>query len=391
MDKATLDKKPAPLPVPLRVPPAKIVFPPEEVDRVLEEMRAAITTGQLTLGKHTRAFEEAFAKMTGSAFAAAVSSGTCSLEIILRALAVKGEVIVPTNTFFATAAAVLHAGSRLRLADVSAKTLCLDLPSLQAAVTSATEAVVIVHIGGFIPPDINEIRAFCDKRKIVLLEDAAHAHGSSFNGVKAGRFGAAASFSFYPTKVITSAEGGMIVTDDAKIHEEALIYRDQGKAGFTANVHTRLGANWRMSELHAILGLSQLRHLDRFIAERQATAKIYDRRLENTVALELLPRINGLSCNYYKYPVLLKPGVDRAALKKLLRETRGVGLSGEVYELPLHKQPIFADHGKGQSFPVAEDVCRRQVCLPVFAGMTTADAEHAVDSLLAALAEGARR
>ena len=391
MDNATLEQKPAAAPAPLRVPPAKIVFPPEEVDRALEEMRAAITSGQLTLGKHTKAFEEGFAKMTGSKFAAAVSSGTCSLEIIIRALGIKGEVIVPTNTFFATAAAVLHAGARLRLADVNAKTLCLDLPTLEAAVTKSTEAVVVVHIGGIIPPDIDAMRAFCEKRKIVLLEDAAHAHGSSLKGVKAGRFGLAASFSFYPTKVMTSAEGGMIVTDDAKIHEEALIYRDQGKAGFTANVHTRLGANWRMSELHAILGLSQLRHLERFINERQATAKVYDRKLQGTTALELLPPIDGLSCNYYKYPVLLKSGVDRAALKKRLRETRGVGLSGEVYELPLHKQPIFAEHCQGQAFPVAEDVCRRQGCLPVFAGMSAADAEYGDDSLLAVLAEGAGR
>ena len=119
-----------------------------------------------------------------------------------------------------------------------------------------------MHIGGMVAPDIEAIVDLCRTRGLWLVEDAAHAHGSTFNGRGAGSFGVAGTFSFYPTKVMTSGEGGMIVTNDRRIYDEALVYRDQGKSGFTANIHTRLGYNWRMSELHAIVGLSQLRRPD---------------------------------------------------------------------------------------------------------------------------------
>src|SRR5205814_1065807 len=128
--------------------------------------------------------------------------------------------------------------------------------------------VVLVHIGGLVTPDIDAIQALCRARGLWVVEDAAHAQGSSHGGRQAGSFGTAASFSFYPTKVMTSGEGGMIVTDDDRIAEEARIYRDQGKAGFLTNFHTRLGNNWRMSEVHAVIGLSQLARLDEFIAHR---------------------------------------------------------------------------------------------------------------------------
>jgi dTDP-4-amino-4,6-dideoxygalactose transaminase len=366
----------------VKVPAASIYFPEEDRRAILAAMDEALRSGQLTLGKHGKAFEEAFAARVGAAHAVAVNSGTSALEIILRILGVAGrEVVVPTNTFFASAAAVLHAEGRVRFADVDPDSLCLSARTLLEALTPSTAGVMVVHIGGLIAPDIEALAAVCRDRGLWLLEDAAHAHGSTAHGRHAGTFGRAGSFSFYPTKVMTSGEGGMIVTDDAAVAEEARTYRDQGKAGFTANVHTRLGSNWRLSEPHAILGASQLRRLDEFVAARRHIAAIYDAGLREIPGATPLAVPAGFVSNYYKYIVVLPRRTDRAGLKQRLREAHGVSLSGEVYELPCHEQPVFAAAAGDQKFPVAEDLCRRHICLPVSAVMTDEQARHVVDAL----------
>src|SRR5436189_5665688 len=183
-----------------------------------------------------------------------------------------------------------------------------------AAIGPDTAAVVVVHIGGLVTPAIHELRALCDEHGISLFEDAAHAHGSSLGGQSAGTFGVASSFSFYPTKVITAAEGGIILTDDEHLADEARAYRDQGKASFTANVHTHLGYNWRMSEPHAAIAVSQLARLDEFISHRQLIAKVYDEGLSE-LPLTPLDIPADASCNYYKYVAYLPDGIDRAELK----------------------------------------------------------------------------
>ena len=245
----------------MRVPPARIHVPEEDRREILAAIDECLATGQLTLGKHGQAFEEAFAATAGTKHAIATSSGTSSLEIIFRAIGVDGgEVIVPTNTFFATPAAVMHAGGRVRFAECDPGHLRRSM-SITPARSSARRRARSSSCtsAASITPRIGELRAICDAARIPLVEDAAHAHGSTFDGKPAGSFGLAASFSFYPTKVITSGEGGMIATDDDRIDAEARIYRDQGKAGFTSNFHTLLGNNWRMSEPHAVIGRTQLR------------------------------------------------------------------------------------------------------------------------------------
>ncbi|HYM15033.1 MAG TPA: DegT/DnrJ/EryC1/StrS family aminotransferase, partial [Dehalococcoidia bacterium] len=285
----------------MRVPPAKIHIPEEDRREILAQIDACLATGQLTLGKHGAAFEDAFTRTAGTSHAIAVSSGTSALEIIFRAVGVAGgEVIVPTNTFFATPAAVLHAGGAVRFAECDPDTYAIDIDHARSLIGPATRAVVVVHIGGVITPRIGELQQICAAAGIPLIEDAAHAHGSTLDGRPAGSFGLAAAFSFYPTKVITAGEGGMIATGDAHLAEEARIYRDQGKAGFTSNFHTRLGNNWRLSEPHAIIGASQLKRLPEFIAARRRIASIYDRSLP---ALGITPLAVPASVvsNYYKY------------------------------------------------------------------------------------------
>src|SRR5215470_10890040 len=256
------------------IPACRIVIPEEDRRQILARIDEALRTGALTLGKNAEAFETSFARIVGTRFAVAVQSGTSALEIVLRSLGVQGrEVVVPTNTFFATAAAVIHAGGRPRFADVERTTLGLSVETVAAAVTSETAGVILVHIAGVVSPETPKIAAFCRDRGLVLVEDAAHAHASTLDGRMAGTFGRAAAFSFYPTKVITAGEGGIIATDDETIHQQALQYRDQGKEGFSTNFHVRMGYNWRLSELHAVVGLSQLGRLDEFVAARRRIAE----------------------------------------------------------------------------------------------------------------------
>ena len=369
----------------MQVPAARIVF--SEADRA--EIAAATTDilaiGQLTLGRYTRDFEDAFARAQTAPFAIAVNSGTAALEIILRAVGVAGgDVVLPTNTFAATAFAVLRAGGRPVFADVSPQTFALSAETVAAALTTRTKAVVIVHVGGLIPADVDVIQALCAERGVPLVEDAAHAHGSRHDGRHAGQFGVAAAFSFYPTKVITSGEGGMIITADERIRDEALLYRDQGKAGFLGNVHIREGYAWRMSEIQAVTGLVHLRRLPEFLETRARIAARYDAALDAIPELERLRTPPAGVTNYYKYIVLPRRGVDRSSLRKELKEKYGVGLAGEVYEAPLHQQPVF-EGLSSRALPVAEDVCARHVCLPVHSDMTDAEADQVLAAVSAAM------
>ncbi len=364
-----------------KIPAARIQFLPEDRTWIAERLQEVLSTGQLTLGKYGTQFEEKFARLCGCRHAISVNSGTSALEIILRVLGVEGkDVLVPTNTFFATAAAVIHAGGHPVLVDMDPESFGMRPEDVQKCFTPKTAGLIVVHIGGIISKRIRNLQELARQRGIWLVEDAAHAHGSSYDGVKAGAFGVAGAFSFYPTKVMTSAEGGMLVTSDDHIAEEARIYRDQGKASFTQNAHIRLGYNWRMSEPHAIIGLRHLERLSGMISDRQKVAKIYDeglKALHNLTGIEIPSK--GV-CNYYKYIAILRDRKDRKALKTELRDSYGVSLSGEVYEEPLHKQPVFAPYVSGP-LEVSEDYCARHICLPIFSGMNGEEAHWVLHAL----------
>lgn len=365
----------------IKVPAAKIQFLPEDREWIAARIQEVLETGQLTLGKYGEEFERRFAQLCGSRHAVAVNSGTSSLEILLRSLDVEGkEVIVPTNTFFATAAAVVHAGGIPVLVDMDPESFAIHPEAVKKKLTAKTAGIVLVHIGGIVSAQTPALVELTKEKGIWLIEDAAHAHGSSYGSTKAGAFGTGGSFSFYPTKVMTSAEGGMIVTNDDRLAAEAKIYRDQGKASFTVNAHVRMGYNWRMSEPHAIIGLKHLERLPAMIQDRRAIAAIYDEGLNEFRNLYKLPVPSAGLCNYYKYIAVLKEKRDRKELKSVLKERYGVSLAGEVYEEPLHKQPVFEKYTSG-SLPISEDLCSRHICLPVFSGMQESEARHVLHAL----------
>ena len=373
---------------------ARIVFPAADREEIAAATAEILASGTLTLGPYTRQFEVAFAAAHSGAgtgagprpappHAVAVSSGTAALEIILRGVGVTGrDVIVPANTFFATAEAALRAGGRPVFADIDAQTFALSPQTLIEALTPQTGAVLLVHVGGLITPHVEELRTICAQHGIALVEDAAHAHGASYQGKSAGSFGVAAGFSFFPTKVVTSGEGGMLLTPSLDLSEQARIYRDQGKASVSANRHVLHGYAWRMSEQAAVTGLVHLRRMAQFIEHRRSVAARYDEALAGLPGLDPLGEPAGCRTNFYKYIAILPPGTDRANFRQRLAEDHAVRLAGEVYDLPLHRQPVFAEFG-GPPLPVAEDLCGRHICLPVHSDMTADEVSQVVAAVSA--------
>jgi dTDP-4-amino-4,6-dideoxygalactose transaminase len=375
----------------LVVPPARPVFTSSDRDAITRLVDEALTSGSLTLGPVTERFENAFAARHRTDVGIAVSSGTAALEIILRSIGIEGRsVVVPANTFFATAAAVLHAGGQPRLADIDPSTFALSAASVASALDDDCAAVILVHIGGVISSEVEEIARLCAEAGVPLVEDAAHAHGATFHGRPAGSFGSAAAFSFYPTKVMTSGEGGMILTSDERLAAEARMYRDQGKAGFLGGEHVRLGYAWRMSELHAAVGEVQLARLDSFLEVRRRAGSRYATGLAGAAGITSVPLAPGTASNYYKYLAMLAPGIDRDEFKRIVREDHGVGMSGEVYSSPLHHQPVFRSIAHGP-LPVTEAVCAHHVCLPVHSDITDDEVDHVINAVRQVAADLAGR
>jgi perosamine synthetase len=368
----------------MTVPAQRYDFPDEDIEFVTSELRTLLQERRfLTLGDHVERFEQAFAERHGAQFGIATNSGTAALEAILRSLDVAGgEVIVPTNTFAATAFAVLGARARPVFADILPD-LTLDPEDTAKRLTSDTRAVVTVHIGGLVSPATRDLAELCAERGIPLVEDAAHAHGSALDGRSAGTFGVAGAFSFFSTKVMTAGEGGMVVTDDEALRDTVRVLRDQAKVG-GSNQHETVGHNWRLTEIQALLGLAQLRRLDEFIARRQQIAARYDRLLGDVAGLRPVPVPPGAHHNFYKYVVLVD-GVSPQDLSADLRSEFDIRLGGFVYDLPLHEQPALRRFAHG-ALPAAEDLCRRHICPPIYPSLT----DDQVDYVIAALAERTR-
>lgn len=372
----------------MNIPSARLDFPEEDRKEISRKIDEVLKSGMLTLGKYTKEFEEKFREYAGTDYAVAVGSGTAALEICLRASGIKNSsVIVPTNTFCATPAAVIHACCRVIFADIG-DDLCLDPDSLQSSIKKDTKAVILVHIAGNITKNINAIRDVCEDKGIFLIEDAAHAAGSGIRGrenKKAGNLGECAAFSFYPTKVMTSGEGGMITTNSKEICKKAIVLRDQGKESFNSNNIVEIGYNWRMSEISAIIGLQQLKRLDEFIGKRKEIAGVYDGLLKKTEGIRPLAVPGNADPNYYKYVAFIDEKIDRSGLKKSLKEKFNVSLSGEVYDVPCHMQPVFRNMFRNEyirKLPESERLCKSHICLPIYPDMKKEEAEYVADSLI---------
>jgi dTDP-4-amino-4,6-dideoxygalactose transaminase len=340
-----------------------------------------LRSGVLTDGPNVKAFEEEFANYVVVKNAVAVNSGTSALEIALRYYKLKGrEVIVPTNTFVATPNSVIFAGGKPVFADIREDTLCIDPADVEKKISSKTAGIIVVHIAGLVCPQIRELHDLCESHDLFLLEDAAHAHGATFDGKKAGSLGDAGCFSFYPTKVMTTGEGGMIATDDKELTEAALCMRTHGQDSNRKMV--MLGHNWRMGEIAAIMGRHQLSSLEAFVRKRNEIAKQYEQLLADIKEIALFKTPPNIRHSYYKYPLKVKGDVNVEKLASTLKNEYGVE-TGNIYYPPCHLHPFYVKSfgTKMGDLPISESVLKRVVCLPMHAGLGKEDAEYVSNAL----------
>ena len=366
---------------------ARPCIPDDDVDALLEDFAGILRSGMLTQGDFLHRFEEAFAAYVGVGHAIAMSSGTAPLEIALRFWDVANrEVILPTNTFSATANAVILAGGTPVLSDIDADTLSCSLQQVESLVSEATRGIVVVHVAGLIDPGIDRLIDFCHERDLFVLEDAAHAHGARIEGRMAGGIGDAAAFSFYPTKVVTCGEGGMLTTDDDDLASFARSFRSHGQRDGDGGDLIRLGSNYRLPELSAAFGLRQLERLEQFVEERNRIAGWYEAGLQSLPEVSLCPVAAEQRHAYYKLPVRLPPGSDRNTLVSRLSDLQVP--VGSCYWPPCHLTPFYDNNRhcwRGGDFAVAEAVLPRTVTMPIYSGLTRTQVQSVVQALESAI------
>jgi dTDP-4-amino-4,6-dideoxygalactose transaminase len=354
----------------------------EEIEEFTRESAKILRSGILILGEYTSRFEQAFAEFIGVKHAVAVNSGTSALELLLRLKGVTGKtVLVPTNTNFATAAAVLRAGGRVRFLDMARTTFAPTLAMVQAAVEQPRPlseppiaGVLWVHIGGVISAAFPSVVEYCRRQGLFILEDAAHAHGSQLGSVKSGNLADGAAFSFFPTKVMTTCEGGMITTNSDDEDYLARSFRNQGKRGMNyGSLHHDLGNSWRITEINALLGLMQLRKLPYVLRRRQAVYQVITKALHEA-GLEYVSTQHMDAASQYKLIVTLPNGRRVDDVKARLADI-GVLLGGAVYDRPCHRQPVFEGMGGGGIYPGADRWCPNHICPPLTTAMTAQEAE----------------
>ncbi len=343
----------------------------------------------LILGEQTTQFERAFAAYVGVKHAISCNSGSTALEFLLRIKKVEGKaVLVPTNTNFATVAAVVRAGGEAVYVDMDKATFAPSLALVQetlarhrAAGRKPVAGVMWVHIGGVISPEFPQVVAECRRQGLFVLEDSAHAHGSKLGGVMSGNLADGAAFSFFPTKVMTTCEGGMITTNSDEEDYLARSFRNQGKRGMNyGNLHHDFGNSARITEPGALLGLIQLKKLPQMLARRQACYAIIAKALDRA-GLSYVSASHMDAASQYKLIVHVPEGRQTDDLKKRLNDD-GVICGGGVYDLPCHRQPVFEGICAGQHYPGAERWCPNHLCPPLTSGMTDDDAAYVAEKLV---------
>lgn len=376
-----------------KIIPVDIRFSGEETQKALHMIQKVLQSGRLSLGMFTEELEQKVAIVTNRRNAIAVSSGTAALEVMFRACIETGllpegaEILIPTNTFIATLFGALRAGLHVRFVDTGPDSLSSPAHSFKKQVTANTRAICAVHIGGSAASDIQELVPWAQSQGILFFEDAAQALGVSIHGKPAGSLGIAAAFSLFATKVATSGEGGIIVTDDDTVARKARLLRDYGKADAAHNFHVAEAYNWRMSEVQAAVGIVSVDSLKKRINMRsklahRLTSLLHTAREKNKRNLVPVPVPGHVSPNWYKYICLLPPGSDRSVLKQAIAE-QGIICAGEVFEVPLHLQPVVCDLGLGKGvFPYAETLCKRHICLPLQEKMSEDNLSYMVEILI---------
>lgn len=360
------------------IPAAKPIIGDEERAAV----DAVLASGMIAQGPQVKAFEEEFsAQLVAGRECVAVNSGTSGLHLGLLAAGIGpgDEVIVPSFTFAATANAVAITGASPVFADIEPDLFCLDPASVEAAITERTKAIMPVHLYGH-PAAMDALTALAEKHGLMVFEDAAQAHGASLDGRMVGTFGAFAMFSLYPTKNMTSGEGGMVSCAEPETARRVRLLRNQGMEKQYAN--ELVGLNNRMTDIHAAIGRVQLTKVGGWTEKRQANAEFLDANLEGVV----VPRVaEGAVHVYHQYTI--RVAEDRDRVVQALREQYQVG-SGVYYPIPNHHLESLAPYAPGLDLPETEKAAREVVSLPVHPSLTGEHLERIVAAVNACVNAG---
>ena len=361
------------------IPAAKPIIGEDEVEAV----SAVLRSGMVAQGPQVAAFEEEFSgALVDGAFSVAVNSGTSALHLALLAAGVGpgDEVLVPSFTFAATANSVAITGATPVFVDIEPEFFCMDPVAAGAAITERTKAIMPVHLYGH-PANMTAFEELASEHGVALFEDAAQAHGASLNEQMVGTFGLAAAFSLYPTKNMTSGEGGMITTGSEEVARRARILRNQGMAKQYAN--EMVGLNNRMTDIHAAIGRVQLGKVAGWTKQRQDNAAFLSANLEGVV---VPPVADGAVHVYHQYTIRVPEGRDE--LVAALRSEYNIG-SGVYYPIPNHRLPSLEHFAPGLDLPVTEEAAAQVVSLPVHPSLTQADLERIVTAVNALAKAGA--
>ena len=340
-------------------------------------------------GRFVTEFEAGFARYCGASHGVAVTSGTTALHLAVAALGIGtgDEVIIPAVTHAAVANMVALTGAKPVLVDIDPVTWTLDPERLEAAITSRTKAVVVVHLYGH-PAAMDPVLKIADRHGLTVIEDAAEAHGAEYLNRRTGSLGHVACFSFYANKIITTGEGGMIVTSDGAVADRARKLRSQAdEPGSTRRFwHSEIGYNYRMTNLQAAVGLAQLERLDEFIARHRRTAELYGDGLAGVAGLTLQGEETWAKNVYWMYSVLIDPGSGQTP-ESVASHLRSRNIDTRPFFVPIHRQGSYEGQFSSESYPVAERISETGLNLPSGNELTEGDVARVIEALREAMAD----
>jgi len=347
------------------IPIAKPIIGDEEKKAVLD----VLSSGIIAQGPRVKEFEQAFSEFIGTEFSIAVNSGTAALHIALLAHGIGpgDEVITTPFTFIATSNPILFTGAKPVFADIDEETFNINPDKIQEKITNKTKALLPVHLYGH-PADMKAIQEVAEDHRLLIIEDACQAHGAEFNGKRVGSFGTGC-FSFYPTKNMTTSEGGMITMNNKGIAKKARMLREHGSR--ERYVHEILGFNLRMTDISAAIGLCQLKKLPEFNQRRIENAKYLTELIRNERIITPKVREN---CKHVFHQYTIRVMDDRDKIADTLNE-KGIG-TGIYYPIPIHKQKLYKDLGYNESLPVSEKLANDVISLPIHPSITRENLEY---------------
>lgn len=331
-------------------------------------------------GSYIPRFEKAFSRYCEAKYGVACSSGTTALHLASAACSItKGdEVIIPTFTMIATANAVTYTGAKVVLADAEPRTYNINVNKIEEKITPRTKAIIVVHTYGH-PADMDKILDIAKRYNLYVIEDAAEAHGAEYKGKKVGGLGDVACFSFYGNKIITTGEGGMVVTNNKRIAQATAYLRDHAFSKKRHFWHEDLGFNYRMTNLQAAVGLAQTEKISELVERKIKIVKDYNSLLKDINGITLPPYTAGIKNVYWMYSILIERdfGMSRDRLRQMLAEN---GIETRTFFIPIHLQPIYYKKNQNR-FPVAEELCRKGLYLPSGLTLKRKDIRYIVDTI----------